>query len=102
MVPEFEKVSFDTKAGEISPVVKTQYGYHIIKVEKFDATPFEGVKATLEKNMKTKKLQEAIDSIKETAKPVYSEAYFPAPPPPPAAVPAAAPPAPKKDAAKKQ
>jgi parvulin-like peptidyl-prolyl isomerase len=100
MVPEFEKAAFETKAGEISPVVRTQYGYHIIKVEKHDATPFEGVKATLEKNMKTKKLQEAIDAIKDTAKPVYNEAYFPAPPPPPAAPPATTAPATKSDAKK--
>src|SRR5687768_8807572 len=28
MVPEFEKATFDTKPGETSPVVRTQYGYH--------------------------------------------------------------------------
>ncbi|MGE4570162.1 MAG: SurA N-terminal domain-containing protein [Gammaproteobacteria bacterium] len=32
MVPEFDKVVFELNAGETSGVVKTQFGYHIIRV----------------------------------------------------------------------
>ena len=87
--------------GDLSPVVKTQYGFHILKVDKRDLTPYENVKAGLEKNVRQTKLQEAIEALKDKAKPTYSEAYFPPPPPPaPAAAPATPPPATKSETKK--
>jgi peptidyl-prolyl cis-trans isomerase C len=90
MVPEFESAAFGTKVGELSPVVRTQFGFHILKVEKRDLTPYENVKAGLEKNLRQTKLQEAIEALKDKAKPTYNEAYVPPPPPVPAAAPAPA------------
>lgn len=37
MVPEFENLAFSTKVGEISKPFKTQFGFHILKVEDHQA-----------------------------------------------------------------
>lgn len=53
-VPEFETAAFALKVGEISGVVKTQYGFHIIKVEEIreaGVVPFEQVKAEIKASM---------------------------------------------------
>lgn len=100
MVPEFEQAAFSAKVGDVTPVVKTQFGYHIIKVEGHDATPLEQVRPTIEKNLKQTKLHAALDAMKENAHPTFDETYFAPPPPPPAAA-EAAPPTPVKPAAPK-
>ena len=49
-VPEFEKVAFSLPKGSISDLVKTQYGFHIIKVidkETAHTKPFEEVKDSI-------------------------------------------------------
>ena len=47
MVPAFEEVAFSLKPGEVSGIIETEYGYHLIKMEeKKDAhlEPYENIK----------------------------------------------------------
>jgi peptidyl-prolyl cis-trans isomerase D len=49
-VPEFEKTAFSLSPGQVSDLVKTQYGFHIIKVlekESAHTKPFDEVKDSL-------------------------------------------------------
>lgn len=72
MVPEFEEVAFNSELGLINKTVKTEFGYHIIKVvEKSEAeTPsFEEVEDQVKQTMMQSKQQEAYmektDKLKE-------------------------------------
>ena len=81
MVPEFDQAAFAAKPGEITPVVKTQFGYHVIKVESHDYTPLEQVKPAIEKTLRQKKMQEMLEAMKTSANATYDEAYFTVPKP---------------------
>jgi peptidyl-prolyl cis-trans isomerase C len=89
MVPEFAEVAFSEKVGEISNPVRTQFGWHVIKVtEKKPAgtLPYEEVKTQLITYLKAKKQEEAaqqvLKSLRDSAK-VESTLPPPAPAPSP-------------------
>lgn len=65
MVPEFDEACFNMKVGEISGPVKTQFGYHLIKLNsKNDAKQmsFDDVKEGLRQKLIAEKQQNAYES----------------------------------------
>lgn len=55
MVSKFEKALFKLKEGEVSDIVKTDYGYHIIKADKKD--DFDKQKSKLKAKIIEQKVQ---------------------------------------------
>ena len=65
-VPEFEKVAFSLQPGSVSDLVKTQYGFHIIKVlakETAHTKPFDEVKDSIRAPMMLTKTDEDASKI---------------------------------------
>ncbi|CAM4024602.1 peptidylprolyl isomerase [Mesobacillus zeae] len=68
MVPEFDKVAFSLEVNKASGPVKTQYGYHIIKVTDKKTNTFEDKKNVIEKELKYQKAKPINTLIAELQK----------------------------------
>ena len=54
MIPEFERVAFGLKEGQISRSVKSRFGYHIIKLEEMKESyipPLDEVKEKIKRTL---------------------------------------------------
>ena len=71
MVPEFSNAAFKLKEGEISEPVKTQFGWHIIKIEGARTKtfpPFEQVKEQAARYVAQKAQSEEVAELHKAAK----------------------------------
>lgn len=81
LIPEYEQAAFKlTKIGQLSPIVKTQLGYHIIRLEGTKPpsyVPFEEVKEFIKQKMGQEKqaevLEKYIGELKKNAKITVNE-----------------------------
>jgi len=74
MVPEFEKAAFNMEVGEVSDIVETSFGFHLIKLTDYkesEKASFSEVEDNIKTHLERVKLQEAkktfLDKEKQNA-----------------------------------
>jgi peptidyl-prolyl cis-trans isomerase C len=71
MVPEFDHAAFSLPVGQLSGIVTTQFGYHILKVTEKKpprTVPFEEAQAQIKQYLEQDKKQKAADAFIEGLK----------------------------------
>lgn len=66
MVPEFDEVVFDLEEGEISPVIESRYGYHVVLVEEVKPEgiiPFDEARETIHRELLKTRTQEVLAKV---------------------------------------
>jgi peptidyl-prolyl cis-trans isomerase C len=85
MVGAFETAAFALPVGQLSEPIKTQFGYHIIKVEEKQSKSLDDAKAEISEKLRPEAAKKEVDDIRKKAPVTFDDGYFgPATPVPPA------------------
>ena len=76
MVPQFEEAAFKLAVNEVSEPVKTQFGYHVIQVQKHESKKMEDVQAEITEKIGPEMAQKGVEAIKSKATITFDQTYF--------------------------
>jgi parvulin-like peptidyl-prolyl isomerase len=84
MVPPFEKAAFALPVGQVSEPVKSQFGYHLILVEKHESKTLDEVRPEIEKKLRPELAKQAVDNLRKQTPVKVDDSFFGPGAPPPA------------------
>jgi peptidyl-prolyl cis-trans isomerase C len=76
MVPDFENAAFKLPAGQVSDPIKTQFGYHLIRVDKHDTKALTDVKTEITEKVKPEAAKKAVEDMRKSATVSLDDSYF--------------------------
>src|SRR5882724_4959033 len=76
MVPPFEQAAFAAPVGQITEPVKSQFGYHLILVDKHETKTFDEVRVEIEKKIRPDLAKKAVDDLRKEATVNIDESFF--------------------------
>jgi len=82
MVPEFSAAAAKLEIGAVSEPVKTQFGWHVIKLEdkrNQPPPPFEAVKSSVQRLVLADRVKTRSTKLREAAEITYTKGYEPPP-----------------------
>jgi peptidyl-prolyl cis-trans isomerase C len=79
MVKEFDEAAFTMPIGKISDPIKTQFGYHIIRVDARTSKTLAEATPEIEKKMRPDAAKKEMDDLKAKANVTINEDFFKAP-----------------------
>jgi len=76
MVPEFETAAFQLPVGQVSDPVKSQFGYHVIRVDKHESKPLDQVRGEITEKIKPEAARKAVEDLRKSAQVTLDDSYF--------------------------
>lgn len=76
MIAQFDQSAFSLPIGQVSEPVKTQFGYHVIKVEEHENKTFDQARADIEKKMRPEIAREAVENLRKQTAVTIDDVFF--------------------------
>lgn len=76
MVPEFDTAAFSQPVGKVGDPVRSQFGYHLVKVEERKSKALAEMKDQIEKQLRPELAKQEVENIKKTNAIGVDDGYF--------------------------